>query len=128
MSIAYGIEVKPDNDPWVSLAEAAIKPLIDALVPGAFLVDSIPLLRYVPSWMPGAGFKRKAMQWKELNSRLVNYPFVAGKEILRSGEQYAPSFISVSLQKVDEDSPAGQENEILIRHTAGAMYTAGVDT
>ncbi|KAH9170063.1 cytochrome P450 oxidoreductase [Lactarius sanguifluus] len=26
--------------------------------PGAWLVDTLPILRYIPAWMPGAGFKK----------------------------------------------------------------------
>jgi hypothetical protein len=29
-----------------------------AVSPGKFLVNVIPWLKYVPDWMPGAGFKR----------------------------------------------------------------------
>ena len=40
MSIAYGLEVKTIDDPWVAIAEDALNPMLDALVPGAFLVAS----------------------------------------------------------------------------------------
>ncbi|KAI3611992.1 cytochrome p450 [Moniliophthora roreri] len=127
MSVAYGIEVKREDDPWVALAEAAIKTLTDTFVPGTFLVDSFPFLKHVPSWVPGAGFKRKAQEWKEMALSMVNEPFEAGKEMMRSGE-YTPSFISRSLQGLDDSSADYQEKETWIRQAAGAMYTAGADT
>ncbi|EEB88750.1 hypothetical protein MPER_13242, partial [Moniliophthora perniciosa FA553] len=82
MSVAYGIEIKSKNDPWVALAEDAVQPFVDALVPGAFLVDSFPFLKHVPSWMPGAGFKRKAQEWKEAGFKLVNEPVAVAKEMM----------------------------------------------
>jgi hypothetical protein len=40
MSVAYGIDVKPANDPYVIQAEAAVNSLFNALIPGRFLVVS----------------------------------------------------------------------------------------
>ncbi|KIJ25993.1 hypothetical protein M422DRAFT_236734 [Sphaerobolus stellatus SS14] len=35
----------------------------EAALPGNFLVDTLPILRYVPSWIPGGGFKKTAKEW-----------------------------------------------------------------
>jgi len=59
LSLAYDLPIKKEGDPYVALAEEAINSLALAVIPGKFLVDLIPILKYVPSWMPGAGFKRK---------------------------------------------------------------------
>ncbi|KAK1227701.1 hypothetical protein PQX77_009289 [Marasmius sp. AFHP31] len=59
LSIAYGIEVLPENDPYVALAEEGVRILGTAQRPGAYLVESIPLLKYVPEWFPGAAWKRR---------------------------------------------------------------------
>lgn len=53
MSIVYSIEVEHDNDPYVEIAELAMRTVSVAAAPGAFLVDSIPALKYVPNWFPG---------------------------------------------------------------------------
>lgn len=47
----------------------------------------IPPVKYVPSWFPGASFKKKAARWNENNDRMINRPFDAVKESLvgRSG-------------------------------------------
>jgi len=42
--------------------------------PGAFLVDLLPWLKYVPSWMPGAGFKRLARKYKKTSDDLATVP------------------------------------------------------
>ncbi|ESK89264.1 cytochrome p450 [Moniliophthora roreri MCA 2997] len=129
MSIAYGIAIEPHDDPYVSLAEHATKPAMDAMVPGAFLVDALPCLKYIPSWMPGAGFKRKAREWKNLSLRSANEPFRAGKQMIESGE-FIPSFISLALGNIDGNihESERQEKEKLVRDAAGAMYIAGADT
>lgn len=80
MSIAYGLQVKPANDPYIKTAEQGVHPLVAAAVPGAFLVDVLPFLKYVPEWVPGAGFQKKAREWKKLARAMIEVPFAAAKE------------------------------------------------
>ena len=75
MDIAYGIKVEESGDRYISLAEEAMKGSDEAGIPGAFWVDIFPILAYVPSWFPGAGFQKKAAHWKKLNETLVEKPF-----------------------------------------------------
>lgn len=53
IGIAYGLQILPNDDPYVHVAERGLQSLAGAVVPGAFLVDSIPILKYVPEWVPG---------------------------------------------------------------------------
>lgn len=75
MAIAYGFDVTSKDDKYILLSERAIRPSVEALNPGAFLVDSFPMLKHVPSWFPGAGFKRKAKRWRQNLEDFVNIPF-----------------------------------------------------
>jgi hypothetical protein len=75
MDIVYGIEVQESDDPYISLAEEVINAGNEASVPGAFWVDLFPILVYVPSWFPGAGFQRKAAHWRSLIATLIGRPF-----------------------------------------------------
>lgn len=43
MDITYGIDILPENDPYINTAIAATTSLNAASIPGAFLVDSFPL-------------------------------------------------------------------------------------
>jgi hypothetical protein len=56
-------------------AEEALQGVSEAGIPGTFLVDLLPVLKYVPSWFPGAGFKRKAAHYAAVNAEVVNLPF-----------------------------------------------------
>ena len=47
----------------------------EAEIPGAFWVDLIPILKYLPSWFPGAGFQRKAAHWREAVNTMAEKPF-----------------------------------------------------
>jgi hypothetical protein len=75
MGVAYGIHVKNSDDPHISNAEEALNGIAEAGIPGAFLVDLMPILKYVPAWFPGARFKRKASHWSKVNAEVVEKPF-----------------------------------------------------
>ena len=82
MNIGYGIAVQETNDPYISVAEEVLDGLAQAGIPGAFLVDLIPILKYVPSWFPGASFQKKAARWREVNHIMAEKPFGYVKEQL----------------------------------------------
>ncbi|KAG5732706.1 O-methylsterigmatocystin oxidoreductase [Termitomyces sp. T112] len=126
MALTYGLKIKPKNDPWVAMAAQSVLPLFKAAVPGAFLVDSIPILKHVPDWMPFAGFKRKAKHWRKQALNMINMPYEAAKRNIENGDTN-PSFISRSLQKMDELRDI-ELQEYIIKSIAGTMYTAGSDT
>jgi len=84
LSVTYGIDPKSTDDPFLSATLEAAHALATALVPGKFLVDTIPMraplytqmgpksaltklwtVRYLPNWFPGTGFKSLAMEVRE---------------------------------------------------------------
>ena len=75
MKIGYGIAVQESDDPYISIAEEAVTQITKAGIPGTFWVDFFPLLKYVPSWFPGAGFQRKAARVKEDINTMAEKPF-----------------------------------------------------
>ncbi|KAJ7607937.1 cytochrome P450 [Roridomyces roridus] len=126
METAYGIDVLPQNDPYVNLAEKALHSLVYALVPGRFVVDSLPVLKYVPTWFPGAGFQRLAKEWRALANNMIEKPYAEAKLKIALGN--APhSFTASALQSL-EDSDDNEYQEQVIKGTAGTMYTAASDT
>ena len=82
MKIGYGIAVKETEDPYISVAEDVLDGLTRAGIPGTFLVDLAPILKYVPSWFPGAGFQRKAAHWRDVNHIMAEKPVGHVKEQL----------------------------------------------
>ncbi|TFK35243.1 cytochrome P450 [Crucibulum laeve] len=126
LSIAYGIDIKPSDDPYISLAEQAIAGVIECSVPGAFLVDFIPALRYVPEWVPGAGFKTKAKRWRGLQERFHDEPFEVTKDRWANGIA-RPSFVEACLNSL-EDGDNKKHREEVIKDTAGMFFAGGADT
>ncbi|KAK0460211.1 cytochrome P450, partial [Desarmillaria tabescens] len=75
LSITYGYEVNGDGDALVELVDRAMAEFSQVTVPGAFLVDKIPVLRFLPGWLPGMGFKSKARKWAKDLHDMVNVPY-----------------------------------------------------
>jgi cytochrome P450 len=127
ISIAYGLDVQEENDPYIHTAEEANRSVTEAGVPGAFLVDSFPILKYVPEWVPGAGFKKKAKEWKELATAMLDAPFKAAMSRIETGN-YVPSFVAYCHSDIIEKKEDFAQQEFIIKSTAAAMYSAGSDT
>ena len=89
MRISYGIEVKEENDEYVTAVEDGVATFNEAFVPGAFLVETFPSLQYIPSWLPGGGFKRIAAAWRTVAHRMRDVPFERTLEAMVS---YAISY------------------------------------
>ena len=75
MKIGYGISIQESDDPYISIAEEVLSGVASAGIPGTFLVDSFPILKYVPSWFPGAGFQKKAAAWRQTINTMAEKPF-----------------------------------------------------
>jgi hypothetical protein len=82
LTAAYGIDVKPENDPFVKLGEKGLDILALVSRPDANLVDAIPMLRFLPSWFPGANFKRAAKLYTECLQAMRNAPYNRVREQL----------------------------------------------
>ncbi|CAK5284911.1 unnamed protein product [Mycena citricolor] len=132
MDIAYGIKIRTSDDQYVSIVAEAVHGLSVASVPGAFLVDIIPPLKYIPRWVPGAGFKREAQKWCKATMDAVEMPFSETKRMMSAGTASA-SYSSLHLRTLEDPSSTLSPNakiahEEVVKYTAAAMYVAGVDT
>ncbi|CAK5284897.1 unnamed protein product, partial [Mycena citricolor] len=132
MDVTYGIKVRTSDDPYVSIAAEAMHGLAVASVAGAFLVDIIPPLKYIPRWVPGAGFKRQAQRWCKATMAAVETPFNETKRMMSAGTASA-SYSSLHLRTLEDPSSSLSPNakiahEEVVKYTAAAMYVGGADT
>ncbi|KAF7374558.1 Cytochrome p450 [Mycena sanguinolenta] len=120
MAIVYGYEVQPTNDHFVGLAEDAVKRISDSVFPGAVAVNTFPILRYLPSWMPGTDFQRFAAECRQLIKEMREAPFKFVKQNMRDGMD-STSVVARLLEsnRYDEDA---------IKDVAGTAYAGGADT
>ncbi|KAJ8090245.1 hypothetical protein PM082_018841 [Marasmius tenuissimus] len=125
--VTYGLDVKGPNDPVVRTVERAVEMGSQAATPGKFMVDALPILKYVPAWFPGAGFKRKAREWNKLYVEMGTLPFGIAKKQMET-ETSPPSFVSNRLNKLYDDPNECGYTEQEVMHVASSMYSAGTDT
>ncbi|KXN86997.1 O-methylsterigmatocystin oxidoreductase [Leucoagaricus sp. SymC.cos] len=122
LRIAYGYRTKGLDDPLIIMEEEGMGAAVDATAPGKFLVDLIPALKYVPEWVPGSSFQRKAREWREMLYILRTEPFERVKQEMKNGNA-SHCFVSTLLEEA-HDRPSDQD----IKDSAAAVYGAGSDT
>ncbi|RXW19972.1 hypothetical protein EST38_g5879 [Candolleomyces aberdarensis] len=127
LSISYGLQIQEENDPYLELSRVGLQAFTDAAVPGAFLVDSFPILKYVPAWFPGASFKRKAHAWRKVAREMIERPYAEAKKQIESGTT-AVSVVSTCLQKAEEGLEDDAFTEETIQGVAGTLFAGGSDT
>ncbi|KAF7374567.1 O-methylsterigmatocystin oxidoreductase [Mycena sanguinolenta] len=120
MATIYGYEVQPTNDHFVSLSEDAVKRISDSVFPGAVAVNAFPILRYLPSWMPGADFQRFAAECRPLIKEMREAPFNFVKQNIRDSTD-STSVVARLLE-------GNRYDEEVIKDVAMSAYAAGADT
>lgn len=75
MEITYGIDTPLTSEKYIERAEEALEEMLQAGVPDAYMVDSWPCLKFIPEWVPGAAFQRKARECRNLTQRVLEEPF-----------------------------------------------------
>ncbi|KAF9782612.1 cytochrome P450 [Thelephora terrestris] len=123
LMIAYGYSVQEEDDPFVKVVEASVNGFSESLEPGAFLVDVIPSLRYVPDWFPGTGWKVKAKRFSQLLLDMANIPNQLVKDQMAAGTAI-PSYTSQLL----ESKNITPEDDYNIKWSAASLYSGGADT
>ncbi|KAI0366792.1 cytochrome P450 [Pilatotrama ljubarskyi] len=129
MRIVYGIEVGDHSDRFVGIAEKGADIYIKITVPGRYMVETFPILRHLPTWFPGAKFRREAEAWKPDVLALRNAPFEKTKCEIAKGIA-RPSIAASLLEKEskDKESVGKISQEDLYRNITGIAYLTGADT
>ncbi|KDR74419.1 hypothetical protein GALMADRAFT_99443 [Galerina marginata CBS 339.88] len=126
LSVTYGISVKTEDDYFIKLAESLVNALTE-VARAPFLVDMFPVLRFLPHWLPGAGFQRKAKEWKRLGIETRTKPFTYVKTELAMGTavpSVAAHFLG-SIQEGDVETENSLCNILAEAYLGGAGATVG---
>ncbi|KAF7346377.1 O-methylsterigmatocystin oxidoreductase [Mycena sanguinolenta] len=124
MATVYGYDVQPSNDRFVALSENAVKKLSDSFFPGAVVVNTFPILRYLPSWMPGTGFQRYATDCQEVTKEMRQVPFNFAKDNMHDDGDSK----TVVARLIEANKARGRYDEAAIQNVAATAYAAGSDT
>ncbi|PVG03919.1 cytochrome P450, partial [Serendipita vermifera] len=124
--LTYDYDMKPENDPFVELAEKSADNFSQSAAPGAWLVDIFPWMRYIPDWFPGANFKRLAKEWRAINNVMLSKPYNEVKAQMAAGIHGGS--VTSRLLTIRDDEPLTEEEESRIMWVLAGIYAGGADT
>ncbi|KAG1733732.1 cytochrome P450 [Suillus lakei] len=123
LRVSHGYEVIEPQDKLVELANKANGQLSVTTVPGHFYVDIVPLLKYIPSWMPGATFKKSALFYATTLRQMMESAHEYSMHQIAAGT--APQSIMSRLLAGNSFTP---EDEDFAKWAAASFYQGGADT
>ncbi|KAH9011824.1 cytochrome P450 [Lactarius hengduanensis] len=110
MGIAYGIDIAPHEDPYVSLAEKALQAVESASITG-WTFDMLPFYIHLP-WWPA--------KWAPHIDEMVNKPYQTVKDALAKGAA-VPSVAASMITSLCENP--SREDELTSKATVAALLT-----
>ncbi|KAJ7982963.1 putative monooxygenase [Mycena polygramma] len=128
IQVTFGHYLTGDDDPFLTTPLIAMENFSKATAPGAWVVDFVPLLQYLPKWMPGAGFLTTAANYRKIVLDTTYEPYLWSKENLTirtkaSGTINLPNMCSTVL----EQNPSAEVEERLV-WAASTVMGGGLDT
>jgi len=127
LEIAYGHTAASAYDELITLAATVVREAMDAGSIAGTLVDYFPSLRYIPSWFPGGGFKRRAAWIHGMMREMYDRPYEQAKAAVSRGTAKA-SFLTTLLESLAADGDLTPEHEEHLKGAAIVLYTGGTDT
>ncbi|PYH67002.1 cytochrome P450 [Aspergillus vadensis CBS 113365] len=125
LKIAYGYDINPHGrDHLVDLADDSME-TFSAVLSQTWMVDLVPGLKYLPSWLPFS-FHKKAQSWQTQLLTTIETPYRMVREQMESGIA-PPSYLRNLLDTKKEKSLSAEE-KFTAKWTAGSLYLAGADT
>ncbi|KAK7453406.1 hypothetical protein VKT23_011671 [Stygiomarasmius scandens] len=130
-NVTYGYTPSSQDDPHVQNVFQALDDFSRAVQPGAWAVDFIPVLKYLPSWMPGAHFIRLAQKMRRNVETEPRNLYLWSKQAMRlelqgSGTPLPPNICSKNLAKLDTGNAEGSDE--VFTHAAYSILAGGLDT
>ncbi|KAI1121145.1 cytochrome protein [Nemania abortiva] len=126
LKMVYGYTVEPHKpDPLIKLIDEAIEQFALSTVPGAWYVDIIPPLKYVPEWMPGTGWKKIGRQWRDTLAETAERPLLWAKQQMARGDQ-RKCFVTEFYQEKGDD--ISSDDDFALKWVAISLYGGGADT
>ncbi|KAJ7056066.1 cytochrome P450 [Mycena amicta] len=126
MSTMYGISVESAQDPYIVRAEAAMNMISKAAIPGEFIVDLLPALKYLPAWFPLTRFHTVGEEGRKMIAELVAKPYQYVKDDM-AARTSVPSFTRDALTKseLQTEREGNGAFEHAVKWAAASMYAAG---
>ncbi|KZT69382.1 cytochrome P450 [Daedalea quercina L-15889] len=119
----YGHRAADSDDEYLRLVDEANLFITESSTPGAGLVDLFPILKYTPTWLPGAAFKRLALRARAAFEEASMRTYTLAETTADDKISIIGTIIKECLNKGDLEHQARG-----IRMLGFAAYSAGTDT
>ncbi|KAI0028105.1 CyP450 monooxygenase [Vararia minispora EC-137] len=120
LRIAYGIDVRPRNDPFVLMAEEALHAIAVASQIGGNLFDMIPFLQKMPSWFPGTRLRETLRGMRPISTGMFEKAWKLTAAAIEDGSA-SPSIAATLFTKQETQYKSNQA-------IPANLYVAGADT
>ncbi|KIM68481.1 hypothetical protein SCLCIDRAFT_955299 [Scleroderma citrinum Foug A] len=121
LEFTYGRRVDGKDDHVIKLASGLAEIMAKGMTGDRMgLLMALPILEYLPTWFPGAGFKREARRCKDMIKSVSELPFALAKKQMES-TSLQPSLIADILAYGGVEDSAAQE-------TATGIFIAAAES
>ncbi|KAI0643177.1 cytochrome P450 [Trametes meyenii] len=127
MKVLYGLEAREENDPFISQVSVALN-CVSELAGGSHPIDHLPFLRYVPGWVPGAGFQYELARCKAAVSVMKEVPFAQMMAVERPLSTEPTLASLLSRFKGERDAKGTAQLEEMMKNVGLVAFEAGSDT
>lgn len=121
MRIAYGKAIKTGDEPYVQKVLKVVHTVERVASPGAYLVDTFPILMYLPEWL--APFKREAAQLHDFEITLFRDLLFEVRDKIKA-EKCPRCFSRTFLERQSEFGLTDDQGAYVI----GTLFEAGAGT
>ncbi|KAF8991973.1 cytochrome P450 [Cyathus striatus] len=126
LQIAYGHPVRSYDDKLFKIVSEVGVAHGNSGPVGSTIVDLVPILRYFPSWFPGAYYAGFARRHKATVRKMHDYPFELVRENMKNGTA-PPSFLTFHLSNISAETNTAEHMEDL-KGAAATIWAAGTTT
>ncbi|EMD40398.1 hypothetical protein CERSUDRAFT_80072 [Gelatoporia subvermispora B] len=124
LAATYGFTAEiSEREKYIQEAEYVIKTMSEAVEPGAYICDFIPILRNIPTWIP---LFPKMNRHRDMFTKFFTRPYEHVQRQLKDGTA-RPSFVQQVLYE-EADAAGSADFEHSLKCAAGSMYGGGVET
>ncbi|TFY56487.1 hypothetical protein EVJ58_g7612 [Rhodofomes roseus] len=121
LGVAYGYSPSSMDDEFIAMAEDAMQIITESGGPSTMLVDFIPIMKYLPAWMPGMEVKRSGLRARRLIRDMERIPLERVKREMAEGTA-RPSIATVLLEEAANTGSLDEAEEREIRSVLGVIW------
>ncbi|TCD64381.1 hypothetical protein EIP91_004128 [Steccherinum ochraceum] len=125
--VTYGARNETQTQEYIDLAEKALEAGKKMAIPGAFYAEAIPLLKYIPAWLPGGYARKFAAVYRPVLKQMIHKPYDEVKDAMASGREL-PSVAYNLISQFQSDSEPTPEEDSITRDVTAMAYVGAVDT